>query len=94
MILDERTEFADAVAVAGVAATYNVGDVVDLGSVVRDIGNGQMAYMVIQVETAPAGADTCSFQIVSDAITTPDLATRSSGQRLPDARSDRLGVHT
>lgn len=71
MILDERTEFADGVAVAGAAATRNVGDVVDLGSVVRDIGLGKTLYLNVIVDTAPTGADTVDFKLVSDAGSTP-----------------------
>lgn len=71
MILDKRTEFADAEAVAGAADTYNVGDVID-SVVANDLGAGQPVYLVIQIVTAPAGATTCKFQLVSDDLTTPD----------------------
>ena len=41
MILDERNEFADAVALnTGAAGSYLIGDQIDLG-VARDIGNGE-----------------------------------------------------
>lgn len=66
MIMDERLEFADATAVTGAAATRLVGDVINLQQA-RDIGNGQPVYAVVQVVTAPTGADTVKFQIVSDA---------------------------
>lgn len=71
MILDERNEFADGVAVAGAAATRNVGDVIDLGTVVRDIGLGKTLYLNLIVDTAPTGADTVEFKLVSDAGATP-----------------------
>lgn len=70
MILDERTEFADAAAVAGAAGTYNVGDVVDMSNV-RDIGNGQPIYLIITIDTAPTGATTCEFKLVSDSAAPP-----------------------
>lgn len=66
MILDKRNELADAVAVAGAAATRLVGDVIDLVKV-RDIGNGEPVYLVVQVDVAPTGADTVEFILASDA---------------------------
>jgi hypothetical protein len=70
MILDERNEFADATALS-TAATGRalVGDVIDLGAVSQDIGNGQPLYAVIQVDTAvtSGGSATVSFEIASDA---------------------------
>jgi hypothetical protein len=70
MILDERNEFADAVSVAGTAGTALIGDVIDLGSVSRDIGNGQQLYLVIQTDTeiiTGGSAGTIKFQLASDA---------------------------
>lgn len=70
MILDKRNEFADATALS-TAATGRalVGDVIDLGAVSQDIGNGEDLYLVIQVDTAvtSAGAATVSFELASDA---------------------------
>lgn len=85
MILDERNEFADNVDATGEAGTVNLGDVIDLGanqaSVQRDIGNGHPLYWVISVDTAADGgagaAATVQFHLVSDAVSTPDLATRT-----------------
>lgn len=72
MIMDELTEFADAVAVDGAAAptTALVGDVIDLGAVQRDIGSGYPIYLVITVDTeiitgGTAGA--IEFALASDA---------------------------
>lgn len=70
MILDERTEFADGVAVSGAAGTRNAGDVIDL-SVARDIGSGHPIYLYVLVDTAPTGATTVEFRLVSDAGATP-----------------------
>lgn len=73
MILDELTEFADAVALnTGAAGTYNLGDIIDTGSVSRDIGNGEDLFLVITVDTTATsgGAATGDFKLVSDATTT------------------------
>lgn len=70
MILDERNEFADATALStsGTGRAL-VGDVIDLGAVSQDIGNGEDITVVIQVDTAvtSAGAATVSFEVASDA---------------------------
>ena len=70
MILDERNEFADATAL-GTSGTGRqlVCDVIDLGGVTQDVGNGQPLYLVIQVDTAvtSSGNATVSFELVSDA---------------------------
>lgn len=79
MILDERTEFADASTLVGTAAsTYVLGDVIDLGSAptTQDIGQGQPLYCVLQIDTSVAasgGAANVTFKIVSDS--TANLAT-------------------
>lgn len=69
MILDERTEFADAVSVAAAAGTALIGDVINLGDA-RDIGNGEPVYLMVQVDTeiiTGGVAGTVEFQLVSDA---------------------------
>lgn len=81
MIMDELTEFADAVSVTGAAGTRNVGDVVDIQSLgsaaagigsLRDLGVGhQPLYCVVQIATAPGGADTVQFRLVSDSVNPP-----------------------
>lgn len=68
-ILDERTEFADAVSVAGSAGTALIGDVVDLQQA-RDIGAGSPIYLVISTGTeiiTGGAAGTIKFQLASDA---------------------------
>lgn len=81
MILDERTEFADAVSVAAAAGTALIGDVIDLGTVHRDIGNGQQVWLVITTDTeiiTGGSAGTIKFQLASDAqeaIATDGTAT-------------------
>lgn len=73
MILDERNEFCDATSLnTGAAATYNLGDVIDLGAVVpsRDLGGDMALYLVISVDTGittAGAAGTIQFQLVSDA---------------------------
>ncbi len=73
MILDELTEFADATSVGTPNnTTVNVGDIIDTGTVVRDLGQGQPVYVVITVDTAivSGGAATVAFLVVSDSTTT------------------------
>ena len=70
MIMDERTEFADAVSVAAAAGTALIGDVIDT-EVLRDIGNGQPIYLVIQTTTeiiTGGTAGTLLFQLASDSV--------------------------
>lgn len=71
MILDELTEFLDATALnTGAAGTYLIGDVIDTTHAsIRDLGDGEELYLVIQVTTAvtSGGAATVQFQLASDA---------------------------
>lgn len=81
MILDERTEFCDNQALnTGAAATYNIGDQIDLGLAGRGIGQpGQELYLVLQVGATginAAGAGTLQFQLASDDSAT--LATNGT----------------
>ena len=68
MILDDLLEIADAVSInTGAAATYVLGDQIDLGMIGRDAGQGQPMYLVITVDTALASATgTIVFSLVSD----------------------------
>jgi hypothetical protein len=69
MILDERTEFCDAVALnTGGAGSYLLGDVIDIGLAGRDLGNSDPLYLVIQVDTAATsgGSATGTFSLVTD----------------------------
>ncbi len=68
MILDERTEIADAVSLnTGAAGSYILGDQIDLGNI-RDIGNGQDVYLVVTVDTTATsgGSATGQFNLVTD----------------------------
>lgn len=73
MILDERTEFCDAFALnTGAAASYLIGDVIDLeGPLTQDLNGGADTnlYLVISVDTTvtSGGAGTYSFALCSDA---------------------------
>lgn len=69
MIMDERTEFADALSVVGAAGTILLGDVYDL-QVTRDVGVGDHLFFTITVDTeiiTGGTAGTIEFQLVSDA---------------------------
>lgn len=74
MILDERTEIADATSVAAAAGTAVIGDVIDLGALPLpyDLGIDEDIWLVAQVDTAivAAGAGTIQFFVVSDALST------------------------
>ena len=100
MIMDERTEFADNVALSG-SGTVVVGDVIDLGSDGRDIGNGQELYLVIKTgttETISGSAGTLEFQLVSDStanLTTSPTVHFSTGDLVLNAagaNDDRLNA--
>lgn len=71
MILDERGEFCDATAAnTGVAASYLIGDVVDLTVIGSDIGQGDgTMWLVGQVDTAftSGGSGTYQFHLCTDA---------------------------
>ncbi len=76
MILDERTEFADATSAILAVGNAIIGDVIDLGDTptLRDIGAGEPLYLVIQVDTTFVGAtSTTKFELASDS--TANLAT-------------------
>lgn len=71
MILDERLEFCDAVALnTGAAGSYLLGDVIDLQLAAGgDIGAGEPLYLIIQVDTTATsgGSATANFTLASDA---------------------------
>ena len=103
MIMDERTEFADAASVAAAAGTALIGDVMDLGTVARDIGIGEPAWFVITCATSiitGGTAGTIQFQLASDAqaaiavdgsasihLTTPSYVTDDDALNRWDAGS-------
>lgn len=71
MILDARSEFADAQDIPA-AGTTAVGDVMDI-STVRDIGAGTDAYWYVSVDEAGAGGTSANIRLVTS--DTADLAT-------------------
>ena len=85
MIMDERLEFADAVAVpTGGAATALVGDVIDLGAVNRDIGQGKPLYLVIQIDTVIAGGTAIQWILASDSVEAINTSGSASQHALTD----------
>jgi len=71
MILDERGEFLDATSLINATGTLLIGDVIDLGSIGRNVGSPpRPLYLVIQIDTtvlAAGGASEVQFQLASDA---------------------------
>jgi hypothetical protein len=90
MILDERTEFADATSVGTPNnTTVNVGDVIDLQEA-RDIGAGHPLYLVVTVDTAigSSGSATVRFKLSSDSTSTLSV----DGTQTEHATSDAIAV--
>ena len=76
MILDERCEFADALALTG-TGTINLGDQIPL-SVARNVGSPvKPLYLVITIQGAITGATSVAFQLVSDSVNPPALVIPS-----------------
>lgn len=83
MILDALGEFCDATSLnTGGAASYLIGNVIDLGSAptLKDVGIGEDLFCVINVDTAATsgGSATGQFHLASDAqaaIATDGTAT-------------------
>lgn len=78
MILDEYSEFVDAVAIPLTAnANVLLGDVIDLGETGQRVGSGDYADFYVSVDTAVAGATSVEFKLVSDAqaVIVPATAT-------------------
>ncbi len=66
MLIDERSEFADNVALPGPAATTLIGDVIDIGEV-RDLGATRPPlYLVLQVSVQITGGTSVRFILASD----------------------------
>lgn len=79
MYIDSRLEFADAVSVAAAAGTANLTNQIDLGTVSRDIANGEPMYLIVTVDTdivTGGSAGTIAYQLVSD--DTASIATNGS----------------
>lgn len=65
MILDKFNEFLSNVAIPTAAGTSIVGDVIDLGTVQRDVGNGQPIYWYAVVNTTGTGGTSLQLNLVS-----------------------------
>lgn len=83
MILDEKLEFADALAVFGNTGSALVGDVIDLTIANRRLGSNVPLFLVIQVTTpfATATSATVSFELASDDSGTIHVVTGSKHVR-------------
>lgn len=83
MILDDRLELADALALnTGAAGTYNLGDVIDTKSTTIDPNTtkdleGAELYLVVRIGTAATsgGSATLQVRLVSDDTATPSTTT-------------------
>ncbi len=78
MITDQRTTFAEDVAITLGAGTNLIGDVIDGGSA-RDLGAGKPVYLNILVTEAFAGGTAMSFVLASDSAAA--IATDGSENR-------------
>lgn len=89
MLLDERTEFADATSVGTPnSSTVNVGNSIDIG-IARDVGQGQPLYLIITVDTTITGSSaTVAFLMVSDS--TSSIAT--NGDATKHIETDAIAV--
>jgi len=75
MILDERTEFFTDLLIPQTATTTLMGDVIDLGTASRDIGNGQSIFWYVTLDIAAAGGTSATFALQSSAaaaLTSPN----------------------
>jgi hypothetical protein len=71
MILDERCEFADALALGLSTGRANLGDQIPL-TVARNVGSPpRPLYFVVQVTTAITGPTSVAFELVSDTSNPP-----------------------
>lgn len=76
MMIDDKLEFADATAISTSATADAIfGDVYDTTAnpTLKDLGNGEPLYCVVQVDTALGGATSLRLRFCSDS--TADLAT-------------------
>mgnify|MGYP000538322170 CR=1 FL=1 len=95
MILDSRTEFADAVALnTGAAGSYLIGSQVDTGGGLPVAGDGindlEGLYFVVQVDTSlnSGGSNTTQFHLVSDA----QAAIATAQDETPLATAERMAA--
>jgi hypothetical protein len=94
MILDERTEFVDGVAIPTSAGTAAIGDVIDLESLggsglggLRDVGNGREIFWYVSIDEAGTGGTSMNVQLVSSAaanLGTPTIHAQTGVVLLAD----------
>lgn len=97
MILDELLEFADATSVAGSTGTNVIGDVIDVGAVIRDLGEGEDINVVARIVTGivAAGAGTVIFNLVTAdnaALSTNPVTLLTSGSLTTQASTPHASV--
>lgn len=102
MILDERLEFFDGVAIPGSAGTAILGDVIDqqaLGGAaaglgqLRDLGMGRDLWWYASVDVAGAGGTSVQLQLVSSAaaaLTSPNVHNVSAVTALAALTAGKL----
>ena len=91
MIIDKRTEFADAAALnTGAAGSYRIGNVIDLEKTGLDLGTGEPLYLVISVDSAASsgGSATAAFTLASDA----QAAIATDGTATVHVKTDAIPV--
>ena len=78
MILDSRLEFADGEDLSQSAGTHLATNQIDM-DVVRDIGAGRQAYLVIQIDVTVSGSSsTVNFRLRSDSTATVHATTSTA----------------
>lgn len=102
MILDERTEFVDGVAIPTSAGTAAIGDVIDLESLggsglggLRDVGNGREIFWYVSIDEAGAGGTSMNVQLVSSAASnlgTPTIHAQTGVVLLADLTAGKMAA--
>lgn len=78
MILDSRLEFADGEDLSQSAGTHLATNQIDM-DVVRDIGAGRQAYLVIQIDVTVSGSSsTVNFRLRSDSTAAVHATTSTA----------------
>lgn len=106
MILDERLEFVDGIAIPTTAGTAAIGDVIDtqaLGAAaagtggLRDIGQGRDLWWYANIDTAGVGGTSMQLQLVSSAasnLSSPTVHAQSAVVALADLKAGSFPVMT
>lgn len=80
MYVDKQIEFSDSQAVTATAVSTNVYDTYPIGNgtvanTARDLGEGEDAYLIIQVDTTATAGGAATVQVTLESSSTSDLAT-------------------